>query len=515
MYSISEIAKLTEVTSRTLRHYEEKGLICSTRRGQNGYRYYSQEVISRVKEIKKFKRMEFSLEEINSFLNFDGEQLRNVLTHKLNNKLVSIDDEVKRLLQSKNEVQDQLLATNNFFIGKTLEKDQRRVLMEAIKSEVLEQLKLKREVSQKDLEYLKREDYLFDTPEKRKFIEGVKECLQFAKDEGIKLGPARGAAPALLSLYALGWSDFDPSEYNLVPERFSITDFDLHIDVEFKNGRKFIDYCRKVSSDLMIGNIEAFKLPILDIIENVHERLGVPIDYDSIDNNDDIVLDQFRKGDIEKIFSFDFPANTLMCKMDTSCYRDGLVTGMLSEYLKSQTVNDFTDLLNIEAIFRPNNLDEKPFMREYIDRYPLAKRNGHYYKCLTSSINEYLKPNYGVIIYQEDIIFIINEYTSWDYDKCNKFRKALSLGTITEDQKKELLQETNQDVFDLLIKESPVVFCKAHSVGAWPKLIKTTAILKALHKDIYYEEIEKWEAENGYSWGDFGFISGGISLLQQ
>ena len=239
MYSISEIAKLTEVTSRTLRHYEEKGLICSTRRGQNGYRYYSQEVISRVKEIKKFKRMEFSLEEINSFLNFDGEQLRNVLTHKLNNKLVSIDDEVKRLLQSKNEVQDQLLATNNFFIGKTLEKDQRRVLMEAIKSEVLEQLKLKREVSQKDLEYLKREDYLFDTPEKRKFIEGVKECLQFAKDEGIKLGPARGAAPALLSLYALGWSDFDPSEYNLVPERFSITDFDLHIDVEFKNGRKF------------------------------------------------------------------------------------------------------------------------------------------------------------------------------------------------------------------------------------------------------------------------------------
>jgi hypothetical protein len=39
--------------------------------------------------------------------------------------------------------------------------------------------------------------------------------------------------------------------------------------------------------------------------------------------------------------------------------------------------------------------------------------------------------------------------------------------------------------------------------------------LKTLHKDIYYEEIDKWENENNYSWGDFGFISGGISLMQQ
>jgi hypothetical protein len=48
-----------------------------------------------------------------------------------------------------------------------------------------------------------------------------------------------------------------------------------------------------------------------------------------------------------------------------------------------------------------------------------------------------------------------------------------------------------------------------------PKLIKKTAILITLHKVIYFHEIEKWEEENGYSWDDFGFISGGVSLLQQ
>ena len=61
MYSISEVVKLTKLTARTLRHYEEKGLVSSSRRGNNGYRYYSVDVITRIEEIKKYKRMEFLL----------------------------------------------------------------------------------------------------------------------------------------------------------------------------------------------------------------------------------------------------------------------------------------------------------------------------------------------------------------------------------------------------------------------------------------------------------------------
>jgi DNA polymerase III subunit alpha len=200
---------------------------------------------------------------------------------------------------------------------------------------------------------------------------------------------------------------------------------------------------------------------------------------------------------------------------DNHYYNKGLATKMLSEYLKSQPIYNFQDLLNIEAIFRPDNLDKLPFMKEYIERYPKAKKEGHYYECLTVSLNEYLSPNFGVIIYQEDIIEIIRGYTEWNYDKCNKFRRALSLEKVSHEQLKELEVYTGKEVLDLLIKEAPVVFCKAHSLGAWPDLIKKTAILKSMHKDLYYEEIEKWELENGFSWGDFGFISGGISLMQQ
>lgn len=515
MYSISEVAKLSNLTARTLRHYEEKELITATRRGSNGYRYFSHEVISRIEQIKKFKRMEFSLDEIKSFINFSGDDLENTLRRKLESKQASIDSEIKRLQLSKSEVQNQLLATNNFFNGSILKKGQRRVLMETIKGEVLAELKKKKEVSFLDLEYLKREDYLFDSPDKRKFIEGVKTCLQFAKENQIKLGPARGAAPASLSLYALGWGDFDPTSSNLVPERLSISNFNIHIDVEFKNGKKFVDFCKSISMNLPIGRIEAFKLPILDIIDNVHTRIGKVIDYEAIDNNDPIVLDHFRNGDIEKILSFDIPKDTLVGKYYDAHIREGRFVETFKDYLRAQKINDFADLLNIEAIYRPDNLDKKPFMKEYIERYPVAKKNGHTYKCLSPSLNEYLKPNYGVIIYQEDIIHIIREYTGWDFQKCNEYRKAFSFETINDDEKKEFESMAGKEVLDLLIKESPVVFCKAHSVGAWPKLIKATAILKSLHKDIYYEEIQKWEAENGYSWGDFGFISGGVSLLQQ
>lgn len=516
MYSISEVSKITNLTARSLRHYEEKGLLSASYRGTNGYRYYDEKSIEKISEIKKLKEMNFSLEEIKSFLIFQEQNLKSSLSLSLNEKLASIEKEILRLSKSKNKIENQILATEEFFKGNNLKEDQRRVLMETIKSEILNKLKDRKKVSKRDLEYLRRENYLIDSEDKREFINAVKKCYQFAKQKGIKLGAPRGAAPALLSLYALGISDVDPSEINLIPERFYATDLNLHIDVEYENGSEFIRYCKKLSSSLKVGKIEAFKLPILNIIENVHRRIGYEINYQEIDNNDPIILNLFRNGDIEKIFSFDFPKETLMAKhFDNRFYNEGRATNMLSEYLKSQVINDYSDLLNIEAVFRPDNLDKKPFMKKYIERYPKAKKKRHYYECLTASLNEYLTPNYGVIIYQEDIIEVIKEYTGWDYLKCNYFRRALGIGSITQEELQELASFTGTEVLELLIRESPVVFCKAHSRGAWSRLIKKTSVLKALHKDIYYEEISKWESINKLSWADFGFISGELSLLQQ
>ena len=39
-WSIQEVARLAGTTSRTLRHYDDVGLLLPSRVGSNGYRYY-------------------------------------------------------------------------------------------------------------------------------------------------------------------------------------------------------------------------------------------------------------------------------------------------------------------------------------------------------------------------------------------------------------------------------------------------------------------------------------------
>jgi DNA-binding transcriptional MerR regulator len=50
-WSIQEIAKLTGTTSRTLRHYDDIGLLAPSRTGPNGYRFYDAATLTRLQRI--------------------------------------------------------------------------------------------------------------------------------------------------------------------------------------------------------------------------------------------------------------------------------------------------------------------------------------------------------------------------------------------------------------------------------------------------------------------------------
>ncbi len=51
MWSIQEIARLAGITSRTLRHYDDTGLVPPTRLGANGYRYYDADALVRLQRV--------------------------------------------------------------------------------------------------------------------------------------------------------------------------------------------------------------------------------------------------------------------------------------------------------------------------------------------------------------------------------------------------------------------------------------------------------------------------------
>lgn len=54
-YRIEEVAARTGFTKRTLRYYEEIGLILPAGRSEGNYRLYSEEDVARLRRIKRFK----------------------------------------------------------------------------------------------------------------------------------------------------------------------------------------------------------------------------------------------------------------------------------------------------------------------------------------------------------------------------------------------------------------------------------------------------------------------------
>lgn len=67
-YPIGKLSKLTSCNIETLRYYEREGLLPPPPRGENGYRYYNDEAVSRVKFILHGKQLGFSLKDISELL---------------------------------------------------------------------------------------------------------------------------------------------------------------------------------------------------------------------------------------------------------------------------------------------------------------------------------------------------------------------------------------------------------------------------------------------------------------
>lgn len=64
LMSIGQVSKHANVTNRTLRYYEELGLISPTKRGGNGYRYYDMSHVRRIQTIKLLQESGLELKEI-------------------------------------------------------------------------------------------------------------------------------------------------------------------------------------------------------------------------------------------------------------------------------------------------------------------------------------------------------------------------------------------------------------------------------------------------------------------
>ncbi|MGF1338962.1 MerR family transcriptional regulator [Streptomyces flavovirens] len=65
---IGEVATRTELSLRTIRHYEDTGLVTPSARSQGGFRLYTEADVARLMVIRRMKPLGFSLDEMRGLL---------------------------------------------------------------------------------------------------------------------------------------------------------------------------------------------------------------------------------------------------------------------------------------------------------------------------------------------------------------------------------------------------------------------------------------------------------------
>ncbi|MCL2286792.1 MAG: MerR family transcriptional regulator [Firmicutes bacterium] len=106
---IQEVSSRYGVTARTLRYYEDMGLIVSTRNEEYAYRMYDEVAITRLKQILILRKLNISIKDIKHI--FEASSSDAVL-EALGKKADDIDNEVA-LLHELKEIEAQL-ATSNY-----------------------------------------------------------------------------------------------------------------------------------------------------------------------------------------------------------------------------------------------------------------------------------------------------------------------------------------------------------------------------------------------------------------
>jgi phosphoribosylaminoimidazole-succinocarboxamide synthase len=108
VYTVQKLASLAGVSVRTLHYYDELGLLKPRYRPQNGYRYYDEDSIIRLQQIRFFRELGFGLDEIARIITYTDSEIvealksqREALIKKagrLGELISTVDKTIKQLI---------------------------------------------------------------------------------------------------------------------------------------------------------------------------------------------------------------------------------------------------------------------------------------------------------------------------------------------------------------------------------------------------------------------------------
>lgn len=105
--NISEVSKKTGLTAKSIRLYEEKGLIKPPHRLDNGYRDYHNQHVDDLNLIARCKGVGFSLDECKAMLNLANDPQRSsfAVKEKAQQKLKNVEQKLKELTVIKQQLE--------------------------------------------------------------------------------------------------------------------------------------------------------------------------------------------------------------------------------------------------------------------------------------------------------------------------------------------------------------------------------------------------------------------------
>lgn len=105
--TLREVCNIAKVTRRAVQGYEKAGLVSATGKNERGYLLYDVNSQERIKQIKLFQRLGFSIREITYIIDAPNNILKSALEEKLK-KLREKRENMEMLIDKANELIEKL-----------------------------------------------------------------------------------------------------------------------------------------------------------------------------------------------------------------------------------------------------------------------------------------------------------------------------------------------------------------------------------------------------------------------
>ena len=107
LMSIGELAQSGGASPKTIRYYEQVGLLPPPQRAENGYRLYDSRDVERLRFIRNARSLGFSLNDLKEVLALRerGEAPCRYVAHLLREKAVEVEERIRRLRELQQELQ--------------------------------------------------------------------------------------------------------------------------------------------------------------------------------------------------------------------------------------------------------------------------------------------------------------------------------------------------------------------------------------------------------------------------